>query len=224
MKDIAKTIREAIDETMKPLNEAYVAQPARFDLKTELLSPKAKKAKQEEFEASVAALNRTSAELDGAEREGVDDKGSRFRQLKLEEVHHLNSSFLRAMHLQNISDLGSRITMDMLCYMRIVRDFGSFDAWQKDFIACAMSSRNGFAMLGYSLHLRRYLNFVIDGNDLSVPMGVLPVIVLDVSDSSYFRDYLNNRLAYVHGMMKEFNWGTVEERVEKCERIAKVGY
>jgi Fe-Mn family superoxide dismutase len=224
MKDITKTIRQAIDETMKPLNESYVAQPAKFDLKTELLSSKAKKAMLEEFEASVAALNRTSAELDGAQRDGVDDKGSRFRQLKLEEVHHLNGSFLRAMHLQNISDLSSRITMDMLCYMRIVRDFGTFDAWQKDFIACAVSSRNGFAMLGYSLHLRRYLNFVIDGNDLSVPVGVLPVIVLDVSDASYFRDYLNNRLIYVHGMMKEFNWNTIEERVDKCERIAKVGY
>ncbi len=228
MKDVESIVKQAMDETLgKPvpaLSEAYVAQPAKFELATELLSPKVKRAKQEDFEATVEALNRTSAELDGADREGLTDKGSSYRSLKLEEVHHLNSAFLKAMHLQNISDLASRITMDMLCYMRIVRDFGDFDRWQKDFIACAMSSRSGFAMLGYSLHLRRYINFIIDGNDLNVPIGVLPVIVLDCSESAYFRDYLGNRLAYVHGMMKELNWHTIDERVEKCERIAKVGY
>lgn len=225
MKDIMKEVRLAIDNALSSnLNEAYVTEPKRFELSTEMISTKIKKARQQDFEEHVKALNRTSAELDVAEREGLDDKGSRFRSLKMDEVHNLNAAFLKAMHLDNISDLNSKLNMDMLSYMRLVRDFGDFDRWQKDFIACAVSARNGFAVTGYSLHLKRYLNFIIDGGDLNMPIGVLPVVVLDVSEGAYYRDYVSDRKTYVFAMMKEFDWQKINERFEKCEKIAKVGY
>ena len=134
----------------------------------------------------------------------------------------MNAAFLRALHFENISDLDSKITMDMLCFLRLERDFGSFDNWQKDFIACAMSSRDGYALTGYSLYLRRYINFVIDTEGLNVPIGVLPIIVLDVAEGAYYRDYLDDRKSYILGMMKEFDWAHIEGRVKKAEATAKI--
>jgi Fe-Mn family superoxide dismutase len=134
----------------------------------------------------------------------------------------MNAAFLRAQHFENISDMHSKVTMDMLCFLRLERDFGGFDNWQKDFIACCMSSRDGYAMTGYSLYLRRYINFIIDTESLNVPVGVLPVIVLDVAEGAYYRDYLDDRKTYVLGMMKEFDWEKIEKRFKKAESVSKL--
>ena len=112
--------------------------------------------------------------------------------------------------------------MDTLSFLRLERDFGSFDSWQKDFIACGMSARDGYVMTGYSLFLKRYMNFVIDTEGLNVPVGVLPVIVLDVAEGAYYRDYLDDRRSYILGMMKELDWNHIEDRVKKAEKMAKI--
>ena len=223
MSDIKKKVVSVINKTLTPtLNESYVSEPKKFDLRTELLSSKAKSTRQKDFEGFVESLNKISAQLDGADREAANEKSSDYRNLKVDEVHNMNAAFLRALHFENISDLSSKITMDMMCFLRLERDFGSFDNWQKDFIACAMSARDGYAMTGYSLFLKRYMNFVIDTEGLNVPIGVLPIIVLDVAEGAYYRDYLSDRKSYVLGMMKEFDWDHIEERVKRAEATAKV--
>ena len=222
MSKIETEVKKSIAKTFEGvLEEAYVAEPKTFNLRTELLSEKTKRARQEDFQQFVDALNETSALLDTADRESANDKASEFRRLKIDEVHNMNAAFLRALHFENISDLSSKITMDMLCFLRLERDFGSFDDWQKDFIACCMSSRDGYAMTGYSMYLKRFINFIIDTESLNVPIGVLPVIVLDVAEGAYYRDYLSNRKSYVLGMMKEFDWEKIEERFKRAEKSAK---
>jgi Fe-Mn family superoxide dismutase len=222
-KGLEREIKKAINDSLaNVLHEAYVTVPKKYDLRTDFLSDQTKKALYQEFGEFVAALNRVSAELDGADRENANNKASSFRDLKLDEVHNMNASFLRALYFENISDLDSRITMDTLTFIRLERDFGTFDEWQKDFIACCMSSRDGYALTGYSIFLKRYINFVIDNEAKNVPIGVLPLIVLDVNAGAYFRDYLNDRRAYVMAMMKEFNWERIETRFKRAEKVAKV--
>ncbi len=218
-KDLNKAISGILDGA---LNEAYVSEPKKFDLRTELISDKTKNLRQQSFERRVDALNKVSAQLDTVDRESSNPNSSRFRSLKLDEVHCLNASFLRALHFENISDLNSIITMDMLSFLRIERDFGSFDAWQRDFIACCMASRDGYGLTGYSIFLQRYVNFVIDTEGLNVPIGVIPVIVLDVAEGSYYRDYGGDRKTYIAAMMKEFNWSKIEKRFERADSVAKV--
>lgn len=111
--------------------------------------------------------------------------------------------------------------MDSLTFMRLERDFGTFDEWQKDFIAAAMSSRNGWACTVYNGFLNRYVNVVIDSNAGNVPLNCYPVVVLNMWENVYYRDYLNDKKTYIFAMMKELNWEIIEERV-KTERISKV--
>jgi len=222
-KNLVDELKEAINDSLGDiLGEAYVAEPKKFDLRTDFLSEKAKKLLYAEFESFVSSLNRVSAELDGADRENANNKSSDFRSLKLDETHNMNAAWLRAMFFENIDDLDSRITMDTLAFLRLERDFGTFDAWQKDFIACCMSSRDGYAICGYSLFLKRYMNFIIDNEAKNVPIGVLPVIVMEVDSGAYTRDYLGDRKAYVMAMMKELNWKRIEDRFKRSEKAAKV--
>jgi len=224
--DIKNDVLQAIDDVLpkrKTLREAYVVAPRKFKLNTEKLSEKVKSARIRHFEESVETLNRVSAELDGASTEDANnDISNGFRNLKIAESFAINDSFLQGQFLDNISDLNSQVNMDMLCYMRLNRDFGDFDSWQKHFIACAKSSRDGYVVTAYSIYLRRYINFVVDSADVGVPFSAIPVIVLDVSEGCYYRDYLDNIDLYISNMMREFNWKVIDDRFKKCEKIARI--
>lgn len=222
--DLIRGIRAdlGLDREQELVNEAYVTTAKKYELRTELLSEKTKKSHQELLENYVETLNSVSAELDTAPRDVANLNNSDYRSLKIDEVYNLNAAYLHAMYFENISDVNSRITMDSLAYMRLQRDFGSFDEWQKDFIACAMSARNGWALTVYNTVLNRYINVVVDLHSEHVPISSFPVVVLDVWEHAYYRDYLKDRKSYVFAMMKELNWDTIEERFKKCDRIAKV--
>jgi Fe-Mn family superoxide dismutase len=222
--DLIRGIRAdlGLDTAQESVNESYVTTAKKYELRTELLSEKTKKSHQELLEDYVETLNSVSAQLDTTPREEANLNNSSFRSLKIDEVYNLNAAYLHALYFENVSDVNSRITMDSLAFMRLQRDFGSFDDWQKDFIACAMSARNGWALTVYSTVLNRYINVVVDLHSVHVPISSFPVIVLDVWEHAYYRDYLKDRKSYVFAMMKELNWDTIEERFKKCDRIAKV--
>ncbi len=221
-----KTLKEIINEELgikKQLKESYVTQAKKYNLSTELLSDKNKREHQKLLENYITALNEVSTKLDTADRDTANPNHSEFRNLKVDEAFNMNAAYLHALFFENISDQRSIITMDSLSFMRIERDFGSFDRWQKDFVACALSARNGWACTVYSMMLKRYINIVVDLHSQHVPIGCVPIIVLDCWEHSYYRDYLSDRKTYAYGMMKEFNWNEIETRIKKAEKIAKIG-
>lgn len=225
--DIIEVIRESLgsakkkEQPARQLNESYVVSTTRYDMATEKLSEENKGAHQELMEGYAKSLNEISAALDTADRDGANPNNSQFRNLKMDEVHNINAAFLHGMFFENISDVRSTVAMDSLAYMRLERDFGSFDAWQRDFIACALSSRNGWVVMVYNFFLKRYMNVVVDLHNTGIPFSSMPVIVLDCWEHSYYRDYLKDRRSYVFAMMKELRWEKIEDRIRKVERMVE---
>tara|TARA_X000000950_G_C13678300_1_gene562883 strand:- start:151 stop:828 length:678 start_codon:yes stop_codon:yes gene_type:complete len=221
-----KTLKQIIQEELgikgKTLNESYVVQAKKYNLPTELLSDKNKKEHQGLLAKYVKALNEVSTKLDTVSRDDSNLNHSEYRALKIDEVYNLNAAYLHALFFENISDQRSIITMDSLAFMRLERDFGSFDAWQKDFVACCLSARNGWGVTVYNTMLKRYINVCVDLHHHNIPMGSHPIIVMDCWEHSYYRDYLSDRKTYVYGMMKELNWKEIDERFQKAEKIAKI--
>tara|TARA_B100000214_G_C23899178_1_gene595637 strand:- start:43 stop:735 length:693 start_codon:yes stop_codon:yes gene_type:complete len=221
-KDLEDVIKKSLKkEEPSIIKESYVAQAKQFRLSTELLSEANKKNHLELYDQYVKDFNRISAELDTASREDSNSNHSEFRSLKIDETYNLNGSYLHELYFSNISDLHSEISMDSLTYIRLSRDFGGFDAWQKDFIACCLSSRCGWAVTYYNTYLQSYMNCSIDLHSLNVPFGSYPVIVMDVWQHAYYRDYLKDVKTYVFAMMKQLNWKVIEGRIQKAEKIAQ---
>jgi Fe-Mn family superoxide dismutase len=225
--DIIDVIRESLtlpkkqEQKAKTINEAYVVSTTKYDLRTEKLSEENKSAHQELMEGYAKSLNEISAALDSSDRENANPNNSTFRNLKMDETHNLNAAFLHGMFFENISDMRSTLAMDSLAYMRIERDWGSFDAWQRDFIACAMSSRNGWVVMAYNMFLKRYVNVVVDLHNSGIPFSSYPIVVIDCWEHSYYRDYLKDRKSYVFSMMKELKWTLIEDRIRKVERMVE---
>ena len=221
-KTLKQIIREELGLQPDNLTESYVTQAKVYNLSTELLSDKNKAEHQKLLEKYVSSLNEVSTKLDTVDREEVNPNHSEFRSLKIDEVYNIKAAYLHALFFDNISDQRSIITMDSLSFMRLERDFGSFDNWQKDFVACALASRNGWAVTVYNQMLKRYINVTVDLHSHHVPIASTPIIVMDCWEHSYYRDYLSDRKTYVYGMMKEFDWKVIEERFKKAEKISKI--
>jgi len=220
--DLRKSIKESLNiGEAETLDESYVAQEKTFNLPTELLSVATKKNHIELYDQYVKDFNRISAELDTVDRSAANSNHSQYRSLKIDETYNLNAVYLHELYFANISDLHSEIPMDSLAYMRLARDFGSFDAWQNDFIACALSNRCGWAITYYNTYLKTYVNCFIDLHSQNVPFGTYPIIVLDTWQHAYYRDYLKDVKTYTYGMMKQLNWNIIESRFEKAEGVAK---
>ena len=221
-KELLEQIREDLNLGNSTMSEAIIDQPKKFKLSTELLSNANKENHIELYDQYIKDFDSISILLDTAIRESSNSNGSEFRSLKIDETYNLNASYLHELYFNNISDLHSNIAMDSLVYMRLARDFGTFDAWQQDFISCCLASRCGWAVTYFNTYTQTYMNCVIDLHSINVPIGAYPVIVMDVWQHAYYRDYLKDVKSYVFGMMKQLNWGVINDRVVKAEEISKV--
>jgi len=220
-----KKIRDVISDSLSLddniLSENIVIQPKQFNIVTDYLSADNIKNHKELYDQYVKDFNKVSAELDTAKRIDINPNDSEYRSLKVDETYNLNATYLHELYFANIGDQSSNISMDSLSYMRLARDFGTFDDWQKDFVACCMASRCGWAVTYFNMYTRRYMNTFIDLHSLNVPVGMHPVIVMDVWQHAYYRDYLKDVKTYVYAMMKQLRWPLIERRIIKADALGE---
>lgn len=212
------TILERTKAGMSSLKEALIASPKGFLLKTERLSAKTKEAHEILYKAYVDAFNKASSQLDAVSREESNSTFSNYRNVSRDVTANLNSIKLHEMYFGNISDLNSEISLDAIPYIKISRDFGSFENWQYDFIAACMAAKNGWALTVYDTYKKAYMNIVVDDNMNGLPLGAIPIIVIDMWEHAYFKDYLNDKKSYIVAMMRELNWNVIEARITVAER------
>lgn len=215
---ISKTL--GLNDAEQNIDESYVAQTKTFSIPTEKISQETKDVHLELYQHYIEQMNHVSAKLDTVNRKDADSSHSEFRSFKIDEVFNLNAVYLHELYFANISDAHSEIMMDSLTFMRLERDFSSFDLWQKDFIACALSAREGWVVTAYSMFLKRFINFVVDSHNQNILIGCYPVVVLDMWAHSYYHDRMGDKKSYVIDMMREFNWSIIEERFKRAEMIA----
>tara|TARA_A100001515_G_scaffold144889_1_gene150563 strand:+ start:2739 stop:3431 length:693 start_codon:yes stop_codon:yes gene_type:complete len=220
--EVKSLIKDNLGLKEDRIDEALIAQEKQFKLNTEFLSNKNKENHKKLYQQYLKDFNEISAKLDTVDRSKSNSNHSDYRQLKIDETYNMNAAYLHELYFANISDVNSEITMDSLSFMRLQRDFGSFDDWQRDFIACCSAARCGWAVTYLNTYTQKYMNCVIDLHSQQVPAGFYPVIVMDVWQHAYYRDYLKDVKLYTTAMMKELNWNVIEKRIERADRILAV--
>lgn len=218
---INKDIKKVIKDSLR-LNEALSAQQKQFSVNTDFLSSANVDNHIELYEGYIKNFNSANAKLDTVNKDSVNSNHSDFRSLKLDETYNMNGVYLHELYFANIGDNSSQIQMDSLAYMRLARDFGSFDEWQKDFLACCKGSQNGWAITYLNMYTQTYMNAMVDMHTNNIPFGSYPVIVMDVWQHAYYRDYLKDVGTYSKAMMKQLRWATIEERIKKADKLIQV--
>ncbi len=94
----------------------------------------------------------------------------------------------------------------------LIQSFGSYEDWEKHFVATARASR-GWAVLAFDWRSYRFRNISLDAHDVGNIALSTPVLVLDVYEHAYFLQYANNKDEYINNFMKNINWPVVDKRI-----------
>jgi len=96
-------------------------------------------------------------------------------------------------------------------------DFGSVDAWAKDFRAAGSMRGIGWAVLYQDNVTGRLLNFWINEHDVAHPAGCSPILVMDVFEHAFITDYGLKKADYIESFFRNVDWSVCEARFVKKE-------
>ncbi|MDO5729225.1 MAG: superoxide dismutase [Actinomycetaceae bacterium] len=93
--------------------------------------------------------------------------------------------------------------------------FGSFEKFQAQFTAVATGIQgSGWGILAYDTIGQRLTLFQLYDQQGNVPVGVVPLLMLDMWEHAFYLDYKNVKGDYVKAWWNVVNWDDVAKRFE----------
>jgi Fe-Mn family superoxide dismutase len=94
--------------------------------------------------------------------------------------------------------------------------FGSMELWEAAFQSVAAMRGVGWVILFQDGVTRRLSNHWISVHQNGVPAGFKPLLVMDVWEHAFMRDYrATHRMLYVDAFFRNIAWPIVEHRLEE---------
>jgi Fe-Mn family superoxide dismutase len=103
-------------------------------------------------------------------------------------------------------------------YQRMSKDFGSFEAWKKNFAAIGMIRGIGWTILYRDPQSGRLFNTWINEHDLGHLAGGEPILVMDVFEHAYITQYGLDRGKYISAFFDNVKWEKVDKRYNDAMR------
>ncbi len=148
--------------------------------------------------------------LESGDLEQANATYSKYRGIKRGETFALNGVILHELYFQNIGNGYNQPNEIIQNYL--IRDFGSYENWEEQFIATAKASR-GWAVLVFDWRSYRFRNISLDAHDVGNIVFATPILILDVYEHAYFLQYADKKDVYINNFMKNINWDIIENRI-----------
>lgn len=144
-------------------------------------------------------------------RDNGEEKTLAFGALKRRFGWEFDGMRLHELYFENLS--GAKPLADSsFLYQRIVREFGSYALWQKDFIATGLMRGIGWVILYQDKATGKLFNVWIEEHDLGHLAGGVPLVVMDVWEHAYITEYGLDRASYINNFFNVLNWDVVKAR------------
>jgi len=125
-----------------------------------------------------------------------------------------NGMRLHEYYFENLSKEARAIGKDSALAKKIVVEFGSYEAWEKDFRAMLAMRGIGWVILYHDAQADRLFNVWINEHDAGHFSGCQPILVIDVFEHAYMTDYGIKRADYIEAVMKAISWESAEQRMK----------
>ncbi|MBF0815657.1 superoxide dismutase [Microbacterium paludicola] len=159
--------------------------------------------------AYVAGAN-TALEQLAAARESGDF--ANVNKLEKDLAFHLGGHTNHTIFWNNLSPNGGGEPEGELA-AAIADQFGSFAAFQAHFAAVANGIQgSGWSVLAWDAIGQRLSIFQLFDQQANVPLGVTPLLMLDMWEHAFYLDYLNVKAEYVKAFWNIANWQDVSAR------------
>lgn len=121
---------------------------------------------------------------------------------------------LHEYYFSNLTSGSSSLDKGSKLFNQIVRSFGSYESWKKDFIQVGLVRSVGWAIL-FQDPITGYLsNHWITLHEDGHPVGFQPILVMDVWEHAFMVDYKpSDRSKYIEAFFSNIAWEKVENRL-----------
>jgi superoxide dismutase, Fe-Mn family len=162
------------------------------------------------YQGYVKNTNLLLEKLTSMLKEGKTE-GPEYAELKRRFGFEFDGMRLHELYFGN---LGGKKDLDPASplYSELVRGFGSFAQWKKDFIATGLMRGIGWVVLYQDNQTGRLVNSWINEHETNHLAGCKPLLVMDVFEHAYMTDYQLDRAKYIEAFFKNLNWDAVTKR------------
>jgi Fe-Mn family superoxide dismutase len=95
--------------------------------------------------------------------------------------------------------------------------FGSFDGFQKHFAAAAAGIQgSGWAILAWDSLGEKLVVFQLYDQQGNIPLGVVPIVLLDMWEHAFYLDYVNVKADYIKAWWNIVSWADATARFERA--------
>lgn len=163
------------------------------------------------YKGYVTNTNKALEILDAMLKE--DKMGYEYGEVKRRLGWEFNGMRLHELYFGN---LGGKAALDKNGKLgkKLAADFGSYEAWEKDFKAVGGMRGIGWVALYQDTTNGKLINFWINEHDVGHPSGCAPILIMDVFEHAFMTDYQLKKADYIAAFFKNINWAEVEKRMK----------
>jgi Fe-Mn family superoxide dismutase len=158
------------------------------------------------YEGYVANTNRILEELEEYKSDSIQ-----YAELKRRLGWEFDGMRLHEYYFETLGGDGTPDKNSKL-YQALEKQFGNWENWKKDFVSTGKMRGIGCVILYQDPSDGRLINFWINEHSDGHPVGLNPILIMDVFEHAYFSDYGKDRASYIDAYMKTINWPVVEGR------------
>lgn len=167
--------------------------------------------------AYVTGANTALAQMAEAREKG--DFGV-LPKLEKDLAFHLGGHVNHSIFWNNLSPDGGDKPVGELA-AAIDEFFGSFDSFVAQFTAAANGLQgSGWAVLAWDPVGSRLVTFQLYDQQNNTPLGVTPILQLDMWEHAFYLDYVNVKADYVKAFWNIANWADAGKRFEAARSSA----
>lgn len=163
------------------------------------------------YQGYVKNTNLLLSIIDQYNREGKQST-PQFQEIKRRVGWEYDGMRLHELYFGNMGGKGTKLNSNSPLAKQIIKDFGSLDAWKKDFQMTGMLRGIGWVVLYQEPIEGRLINTWIGEHDIGHLAGARPILIMDVWEHAYLLDYGLDRMAYIQAFFENIDWEVVSRR------------
>jgi len=163
------------------------------------------------YQGYVANTNALSEKLAALLADGKE-RTPEYAEIKRRFGWEFDGMRLHELYFGNLGAAGT-MTKGAPIFGKIEANFGSFEAWKRDFLATGTMRGIGWAVLCQDGESGRLFNVWIAEHDGGHLTGARPLLVLDVFEHAYLADFQLDRAKYIEAFFAVLDWEVIGKRL-----------
>lgn len=163
------------------------------------------------YQGYVANTNKLNDTLVGMKNEGKFNIPE-YAELNRRFGWEFNGMRLHEYYFGNLTKKHQEINKNSKLFSAILKEFGSYEMWEKDFKSMGAMRGIGWVILYHDKEANRFFNVWINEHDTGHLSGAEPILVMDVFEHAFMLDYGLKKANYVESFFKIIDWEVADLR------------